>query len=127
MESITKQRGLSLPGVLFALVILGFLASIAFKMVPHYLDYKAIKKSVEAFEKNQGIAESVKTPVAFYGYMQKNMEINSIRNVKPEEIMKVERNGNKFIVHIDYERREKMLKNLSLVAHFKQELSVRIP
>jgi len=94
-------------------------------MMPHYMDNKTILKSVEGFTK--AAPSSAKTPAAFYIYMQKAIEINSIRDIKAEDIMKVERNGNQFIVHIDYERRAPMIKNLSLIAHFKKELSVRIP
>jgi len=122
---IARQRGASLPAVLLVGVILIFLATVAFKMVPHYLDYNAIQKSVEGFENVS--PGSAKSPAAFYAYMQKAMEINSIRDIKAEDIMKVERNGNQFAVYIDYERREPMIKNLSLIAHFKKELSVRIP
>jgi len=108
MKSITqafpgKQKGASPMGILLAVVIILFVVSIAFKMVPHYMDYKAIEKSVEG------------------------LSINAIQNVKAEDIMKVERNGNQFTVYIDYERREPMIKNLSLIAHFKKELSVPVP
>jgi len=130
MKSITrpfpgKQKGASPLGILLAVVIMLFVASIAFKMMPHYMDYNAIQKSVEGLSSVS--SGSVKTPAAFYQYMQKAMEVNSIRDVKAEEIMRVERNGNQFTVYIDYERREPMIKNLSLIAHFKKELSVRIP
>ncbi|WP_160330582.1 DUF4845 domain-containing protein [Ventosimonas gracilis] len=112
-------------GILLAVVIILFVVSIAFKMVPHYMDYKAIEKSVEGLSSVS--SGSVKTPAAFYQYMQKSMQINAIQNVKAEDIMKVERNGNQFTVYIDYERREPMIKNLSLIAHFKKELSVPVP
>ncbi|KXU39058.1 hypothetical protein AXE65_10695 [Ventosimonas gracilis] len=130
MKSITqafpgKQKGASPMGILLAVVIILFVVSIAFKMVPHYMDYKAIEKSVEGLSSVS--SGSVKTPAAFYQYMQKSMQINAIQNVKAEDIMKVERNGNQFTVYIDYERREPMIKNLSLIAHFKKELSVPVP
>jgi len=125
MKWAFRQQGASPLGILLAIVMILFVASIAFKMVPHYMDFKAIQKTVEGFENTT--KGSAKTPAAFYAYVQKSMEINSIRDVKAEEIMKVERNGNQFTVYIDYERREPMIKNLSLTAHFKKELSVRIP
>jgi len=126
MKSITqafpgKQKGASAMGILLAVVIALFVVSIAFKMVPRYMDYSTIEKSVE------GLPSSVKTPAAFYEYMQKSMQVNSINDVKAEDIMKIERKGKQFTVSIDYDRREPMIKNLSLVAHFKKELSVPVP
>jgi len=122
-----RQQGGSLPGLLLGIVIALFLVSIAFKMVPHYMDYKVIQKSIEGLESNTTVAASVKTPGEFYTYMQKSMELNGIRDIKAKDIMEVARNGNQFVIQIDYERREPMIKNLSLIAHFKKELSVRIP
>jgi len=125
MKWAPRQKGGSPLGVLLIVVIVIFIGSITFKMMPHYMDYKTIQKSIEGLE--SASSGAVKTPAAFYAYIQKSMEINSIRDLKPEDIMKIERSGNQFIVHIDYERRESMIKNLSLVAHFEKEISVRIP
>jgi len=120
-----KQKGASFMGWLLVIILLVFFASIAFKMVPHYMDYKSIQKSIESFE--NAPPASVKTPKAFYSHIQKAMEINAIRNLKAEDIMKVERKGKKLIIQVDYERQEKVIKNLLLTAHFEKEYSVNIP
>ena len=44
MMLVKSQKGMSLCGWLMLLVVVGFLASTVFKMLPHYLDYMSFEK-----------------------------------------------------------------------------------
>ncbi len=53
------------------------------------------------------------------------MQINSIRDLKMDEILTVTKNNNDFIAHLKYEKREPLIKNIDLVVSFDKEYRVR--
>ena len=71
-------------------------------------------------------AAQVNSPAALYDHVQKGMHVNGIRDIKLEEAMTVEVDGNDMFVHLKYERREPMVGNLDLFARFEKEIRVRI-
>ena len=125
MALIKAQKGLSMLSWLMVLAIVGFVASTAFKMMPHYMDNMALVKMITAVEKER--MSDVTSPADFYAHMQKGMTVNGIRDVNIEDAMKVEVVNNEFKVHLKYEKREPMIGNLDLVARFDKEFRVRMP
>jgi hypothetical protein len=47
-----KQRGISLSGAIFWMVIIAFVGVMAAKLLPAYIDYFAVKKMFAAMEQN---------------------------------------------------------------------------
>jgi hypothetical protein len=47
-----KQRGVSLMGAIFWMVIIGFTGVMAAKLLPAYIDYFAVRKMFAAMEQN---------------------------------------------------------------------------
>jgi hypothetical protein len=125
MVVVRSQKGLSVFGGLLALVLVAFFASAAFKIVPHYLDYMALEKMITAVETDKSL--EIRTVSDFYSYVGKGMQINNIRNLDIHEALNINAQGEKFIVHLNYEKRETLIKNLDLVARFDQEFSVQRP
>lgn len=120
-----SQKGSSVLGGLLALVLVVFFASAAFKIVPHYLDYMALEKMITAVETDKSL--EIRTVSDFYSYVSKGMQINNIRNLDIHEALNINMQGEKFIAHLNYEKRETLIKNLDLVARFDQEFSVQRP
>jgi hypothetical protein len=120
-----SQKGLSIIGWLLALVLVAFFASAAFKVVPHYLDNMTLKKMITAVETDKSL--EIQTVSDFYSYVGKGMQINNIRNLDIHEALNINMQGENFIAHLNYEKRETLIKNLDLVVRFDQEFSVRRP
>jgi hypothetical protein len=120
-----SQKGLSVLGWMTMLALVAFLASAVFKMVPHYLDYNALQKAIVSVETDK--AADIRTVPEFYSHISKSMTVNSIRDLKLDEILKVTIEDNEFRAHLKYETREPLIENLDLVARFDKEFRVRMP
>lgn len=117
------QRGFSLLNLLLGLTLVAFAASVLFKLVPHYLDHRALVEIIRSVEEDPSV--KVDTVGGFYTHVGKGMQINGIRDLKLNDVMKVTVDRNYFIVHLAYEQREPILKNIDLVVHFDDEYRVR--
>ncbi|WP_165664087.1 DUF4845 domain-containing protein [Metapseudomonas otitidis] len=125
MTFARSQRGLSLLGWMVVLAIVAFLASTAFKIVPHYMDYYALEKLITSVENEKG--QGISTPSDFREYVRKGMQINSIRDIDLEKALSVKVENNDFYATLKYEKREPLFENLDLVVHFDKEFRVRVP
>lgn len=120
-----QQRGMSMMNVLMLLAVVAFLASAAFKIIPHYLDFMAVEKMIMAIEGPAG--ESITRPNDVYVHLSKGMEVNNIRDLDLHEAFKIRQEGNDFFIEANYERRENLIKNIDLVVKFEKEFRVRAP
>ncbi len=120
-----SQRGLSLLSWLVVLGVVAFLASTAFKMLPHYFDYMSLRKIITSVETESNM--DIRTVGDFYGHVSRGMEVNSIRDLDLREVLAVKVENNEFKVHLKYEKREPLIENLDLVARFDKEFRVRMP
>ncbi len=125
MTFARSQKGMGLLGWMITLAVVAFFASTAFKMFPHYMDNAALDKAIMAVETDK--AADVRTVPDFYAYITKAMTVNSVEKLDLREAMEVKLDNGEFHVHLKYERREPMIKNLDLVARFDKEFRVRMP
>ncbi len=125
MRFARSQKGMSLLGWLVVLGVVAFLASAAFKIIPHYLDYYAIEKAITSVETDK--AAEVRSVPEFYAYVDKALMLNGIRDLDLEEALEVQLDDNQFRAHLKYEKREPLISNIDLVVHFDKEFRVRMP
>ena len=125
MHNIRAQKGMSFFGWLTILVLIAFFASAAFKLIPHYMDNKALEKAIMAVEIDKATGDKIDSVADFYSHISKSMQINSIRDLKMDDIMEVKQANSDFLVHLKYEKREPLIKNIDLVVTFDKEYRVR--
>jgi hypothetical protein len=125
MKFARSQKGMSILGWLMALALVAFLASAAFKVLPHYFDYMSLEKMIMSIETDK--AAQVTTVGDFYSHISKGMQVNSIRDLNMEEALKVKIENNEFRAHLKYEKREPLIQNIDLVVRFDKEFRVRMP
>ncbi len=89
------------------------------------MDNKALEKAIMAVEEDKTVGDKIDTVSDFYSYISKSMQVNSIRDLKMDDIIKVTQNNNDFLVHLKYEKREPLIKNIDLVVTFDKEYRVR--
>lgn len=123
MALARSQKGLSLLGWLVVLALVAFFASVAFKMLPHYMDYLSIEKAITSVENDKNL--DVRTVGDFYSHIDKSMQINSIRDLNSRDAIEIKLQDGDFQVHLKYEKREPLIQNLDLVAKFDKEFRVR--
>ena len=125
MSFASSQKGLSMLSWIVVLAVVAFLASTAFKMLPHYFDYMSMDKTISSV--GAGGLEDVRTVGDFYRHVGKGMEVNGIRDLDLREAVKVEIVEGQFQVQLSYEKREPLIGNLDLVANFDKEYRLRMP
>ncbi|CDZ95997.1 DUF4845 domain-containing protein [Pseudomonas saudiphocaensis] len=125
MSFARSQKGLSMLSWIVMLALVAFVASTAFKMLPHYFDYMSMDKIISGVESDK--ATEVRSVRDFYTHVSRGMDVNGIRGLDLEEALKVEIENNEFRVHLNYEKREPLIRNLDLVANFDKEYRLRMP
>jgi hypothetical protein len=120
-----SQKGMSMLGWMTVLALVAFFASTAFKMLPHYMDYWSLEKSIMSVETDR--ASDIRTVQDFYNHVSKGMQVNSIRDIDLEDVLEIKIENNEFLVHLKYEKREALIENLDLVANFDKEFRIRTP
>ena len=110
-QTISRQRGISLFGLICALIIVGFLAVTAMKVIPPVIEYRAIMKAVVDAKQSGTTVREIQAAFdkrAIAGY------IDSI-NGSDLEITKVE---NEIEVSFAYEKKIPLLGPASLLLEF---------
>lgn len=125
MKSVHSQKGMSILSWLMVLAVVAFLASAAFKVLPHYLDYMSIKKIIMSVETEKAL--QIRTIGDFYSHVDKGIQVNNIRSLNIRDALKIKIENNEFRAHLKYEQREPLIENIDLVVHFDQEFRVRMP
>ncbi len=120
-----RQQGMSLLGWVVVLILVAFFASIGFKLIPHYMNNKTLEKLITSVERDKASGIPVRNVGEFYAHIEKGMGVNNIRDLKARDIMEVRVEGGEFFVKVNYEVREKAVKNIDLVVSFDKEYRVR--
>ncbi|WP_044870598.1 DUF4845 domain-containing protein [Pseudomonas sp. LFM046] len=124
MTFARKQKGMSVLGWLLVLAVVAFLASTAFKVIPHYLDFFSLEKIITSVETEKAL--EIRTIPDFYSHVSKGMQVNGIRDLDLDKALKVTLENNEFRAHLKYEKREPLVENLDLVVRFDKEIRVRV-
>jgi len=125
MNAVKSQIGMSLFGVLLGLAVLAFVATTAMKLVPHYMDYWSLKKSIESVATDK--STEINTVGEFYSHVSRGMQVNNIRDLDLNKVLSVTEEGNVFRAHLQYEKREPLIQNLDVVMKFDHNFSVVKP
>lgn len=125
MRFARSQQGLSMLSWLVVLCVVAFLASTAFKILPHYLDFFSLQKIITGVETEKAL--EIRSPGEFYEHVSRGTQVNNIRDLDLRKVMDVRMENNEFYVHLKYEKREPLIENLDLVVHFDREYRVRTP
>jgi uncharacterized protein DUF4845 len=109
-----KQAGVSLIGMLIVASLAAFFLLLAFRAVPAYSEYFAVKKILNAI-----VSES--SNEATVAQLRQNFEkrayIDYVQTVGPADLI-VTKEGGKIVLSMEYERRIPVIANISLVFEF---------
>ena len=78
-----RQRGMSLIGMLLILIMIGFVAVIAMKVVPMYVQYYSIKSTIESVRK-ESVASM--TTADIQNAIQKRFDTGYVNIVKARDL-----------------------------------------
>tara|TARA_R110000782_G_scaffold38716_1_gene90532 strand:+ start:2787 stop:3164 length:378 start_codon:yes stop_codon:yes gene_type:complete len=119
-----SQKGMSFFGLLAVIALLIFGLVIAMKLVPIYLDHFSLREMVTKINEDPTI--KINSIRDFNDYIDKGMQINSIRDIDAREAITITASGtDAYTVIINYEVRAPALQNVDLLVHFDETHIVR--
>lgn len=110
----SKQRGVSLSGMIVGLAVLGFLGVMAAKLLPAYVEYYNVKKVFAAMESAGDLKGTVKE---IRGAFEKRAVIDDIRSIRPEDL-EIGKDGGETVVSASWPMKIHMVGNLSACLDF---------
>lgn len=111
----SQQRGLTMLGFLFVAVMLIFVAMLAMKLVPAYIEFFSVKKILNTMGQESDLKS--KSNAEIRNDFMKRAGVSYVTVVKPEDLTIDRRNGG-LVVSADYVFRSKLVGNVSIVVDF---------
>ena len=109
-----KQRGISLMGLIITLGVLGFLAVMAAKLMPAYIDYFAVKKIFKSMEQAGDLKNSVRD-------IRKSFDtrntIEDVKSVKGDDL-EITKEGGETVVSANWSVKISLVSNISACLDF---------
>lgn len=110
-----RQQGITVISGLLILVGLGFVALIALRVVPIYIDYFTVRSTLEGLRKEPEIARM--TTFDIHKTIQKRFDIGYVDIVEAKQA-KILRQGNERHLELVYEDRRPVIGNVDVIAKF---------
>jgi hypothetical protein len=118
-----KARGITLIGFVILLAVVGFFVYLAMRLVPVYLEYMNVVKSMEQVRSEPGMAqappEQIRRALSFKFSTQYVAD-----GAIPPQAIQVVREGNAQMLRIRYERRVPFVHNIELLVSFDKSVSL---
>ena len=109
-RTASRQRGLSLIGLIFVGLIVVALLALGFRIVPAVIEYIAIERAVQKI-KNESTVRDIQA--AF----ERHRTIDDITSITSKDL-DITKEGDKVVVSYAYQKKIPILDNVSLVIDF---------
>lgn len=117
MRASNRFRGITLIGFLMLLIIAGFFAYLAMRLVPVYVEYFGVVKALEQVKGEPGSAQKSLYDLRRNLNLKFDTQYVDEADVKPEDIT-LERESGGATLRVHYERRVPFIYNIELLATF---------
>jgi hypothetical protein len=117
-----RQSGLTILGWVAILTIVGAVATLAIRIIPHYTDFYTIVRLVEELPANQVHAMD---KASIRESLLKRFLINNIRDLNVRDVIEIERKRDATEIVVHYERREHIVYNVDLVLTFDRRFEFK--
>jgi hypothetical protein len=115
MYTLSKQGGMSIPGMLAVAAMVGFFAMCIIRMAPHYFEYLSIREIVESVAADYKREEN--TIADIRRRIDTMFNTNQIYDLQPKDVEVFHKDGRTFI-DARYEARVPLMGNISAVMSF---------
>lgn len=115
---IERQRGLTMTGLLFFALLLGFVAYTASRLLPAYLDYWAVKKALVDMAQDPALSGS--GLAAYRDAFDKRLYVSSITDVGRKDL-EMEKVKNGVLLKAAWTVRKPFIGPVSLCLDFKAD------
>jgi hypothetical protein len=105
----TKQRGISLMGLILILFVLVVVALFAMKVIPSYLEYASAKGAIDLIARDP----QLNTPQMVRNAFEARAQVDNITSVKPADL-EITKDGNRMAVSFAYRKEVPLFTNVGL-------------
>ena len=116
-----RQRGITMLGLLILVTFLGLFVYAGIRLVPVYLEYMNIAKTLESLKSETG---GVPSPAMMRSIIGKRFDVSYVTSLQPKDI-EITKDGEGFTVRAAYDATAPFVGNVDFVVHFDK--SVRVP
>ena len=118
----SRQSGITLVGFIIVLVVLGFFAFMAMKLVPSYIEYMGVVKAMNqmATEGGNDDIEQARRQLAF----KMSFQYVDDSTIKPKDVTVIRQN-NLPTLRVAYDKRIPFLYNIDFLLHFEKQVQLR--
>ena len=109
-----KQRGVSLTGLIITLAVLGFIAVMAAKLMPAYVEYFTVKKMFAAMEQAGDLKGTVRDIRRSFDTRN---AIEDVKSVKGEDL-EITKEGGETVITATWSTKVSMVSNVSACLDF---------
>ena len=117
MTPQTRQRGMSLLGFIFVLILVLFTVYIGIKLVPIYLNHFSVVSDMKAVAEEPGSANT--PPNIIRRNLITRLQVSYVDNVKPENIT-IDRSSSPPQMVVEYQVEEHLIGNIDVVVKFRR-------
>ena len=116
MNMRKRQSGLTMISWIILIGLIGFVGIFGFKLLPIYMEYSSINSALMTAAKNSTPGE---TPAQIRSSINSLFDVNSINDIKPEDIdIKADPDTKAMVMTLDYNPTTNFIANIDLVVHF---------
>jgi Tfp pilus assembly protein PilE len=109
-----KQRGVSLTGLIITLAVLGFLAVMAAKLLPAYIEFFAVKKMMAAMEQAGDTKGTVRDIRRSFDTRNAIEDVKSVRG----EDLEITKEGGETVLTATWSTKVPLVSNISACLDF---------
>jgi len=127
-----KNQGMSVVGILFTIGVVVCLGILVMRVSVVYIHHYAITSSLQALNNipsNRFSHNPAMNQIVLKKSLLRRLEINSIENIKSDNIKISRKNPNQYLVNIHYQTQAPLFYNISLLFKFdaSQEVTIGTP
>lgn len=116
----SRESGITLLGFLIVLVVLGFFAFIAMKLVPVYQEYYSVVGAMKGVAEEAGAAKFRTADVQ--NRMDRRFDISYVENLSYKDVKVAKTKTGQKVIWAKYEVRKPLMGNLDFVAKFDKKV-----
>jgi hypothetical protein len=117
-----RQRGMTFIGLLCILTLLGLIGYAGLRLVPLYLNYMKVARSMDATATE--LKSDNPDPGAIRRSLDKHWQIEDISGVEAKEV-EIVKNESGVSLHVAYDDAAPYIQNVSLSVHFEKTVKMQ--
>lgn len=123
MKGLRKQQGVTGITMVIIIVIAGFAALIALRLVPVYIEHFKVKSHLAQLSKEDGVKDMSNQEIL--STLRKRFDIDDVSHVTDDNIFIERPNSKTTVIAIEYEVRTPLFGNVAMVVDFADEVQAR--